>query len=220
LIERLWWRLVRFGFRLLYNEFAFTYDLVSRFVSFGAWRCWTRASLKHLPPEKGALVLELAHGTGSLQLDLHAAGYKVVGYDLSPAMGRIAQGKLRRQGLTAWLARGRAQQLPFAAEAFAAVVSTFPTDFIAAEATLSEVRRVLMAEGVFVIVPNAQLVGGGVSEQSIEALYRITGQRGDGVETRQDTLAVLFKGFQVEVVQERCPRSVVTVIVARKDKEI
>jgi ubiquinone/menaquinone biosynthesis C-methylase UbiE len=214
LIERLWWRLVRFGFRLLYNEFAFTYDLVSRIVSLGAWRCWTRAALKYLPSDKGAAVLELAHGTGNLQLDLHAAGYRVVGCDLSPAMGRIAQGKLKRRGLAARLTRGRGQALPFAAGTFAAVVSTFPTDFIAAKETLSEVRRVLKDDGVFVIVPNAQLVGGGVSEQSLEWLYRITGQRGG--ETRKDALAALFAGFQVEVLTERCPRSVVTVIVGRK----
>ncbi len=219
MIERLWWRLVRFGFHLLYNQFAFTYDLVSRFVSFGAWRCWTQAALKHLPHETDAAVLELAHGTGNLQIDLHAAGYQVVGYDLSPAMGKIAQGKLTRRGLTARLARGRAQALPFASETFAAVVSTFPTDFIAAKETVSEVKRVLKPDGVFVIVPNAQLSGGGLSEQSVEWLYRITGQRGGGDgggETRKDALAAMFAGFQVEVVQERCTRSIVTVIVARK----
>jgi hypothetical protein len=44
----LWWRLVRFGFRLLYNEFAFSYDLVSKVVSLGAWRCWQQSALKHL----------------------------------------------------------------------------------------------------------------------------------------------------------------------------
>lgn len=214
MIERLWWRLVRFGFRLLYNELAFSYDLVSSIVSFGVWRCWTRTSLKYLPPDKGARVLELAHGTGNLQLDLHAAGYRVVGYDLSPAMGHIAQGKLKRRGLPAQLARGRAQALAFASGTFAAVVSTFPTDFIASPETLREVRRVLRDDGVFVIVPNAQLVGSGVGEQSLEWLYRITGQRGG--ETRKDALAELFTGFQVEVHTERCPRSIVTVIVAHK----
>ncbi|MCZ7544410.1 MAG: hypothetical protein M5R40_13175 [Anaerolineae bacterium] len=43
-LERLWWALVRFGFRLLYNELAFTYDLVSRVVSLGQWRAWQRAA--------------------------------------------------------------------------------------------------------------------------------------------------------------------------------
>ena len=98
---------------------AFTYDLVSRVVSLGAWRCWTRTALKHIGQDSP--VLELAHGTGNLQIDLFAAGYRPIGYDLSAAMGRIAQHKLREQGLSPRLARGRAQQLPFVSGSFAAV---------------------------------------------------------------------------------------------------
>lgn len=209
---RLWWRLVRLGFRLLYNELAFTYDLVSWVVSLGAWRCWIRASLKHLGG--ASPVLELAHGTGNLQIDLNAAGYQVIGYDLSPTMGRIAGAKLRRQGLPDRLARGCAQQLPFAAGSFAAVVSTFPTDFIAAPETVHEVYRVLKPGGVFVIVPNAALTGSGIADRGLEGLYRITGQRGGS--TDQDRLETMFAPFVVEVVQERCPRSLLTIIIARK----
>ena len=101
----LWWRLVRFGFRLLYNEMAFTYDWVSYAVSLGEWRCWQRAALKHLNVQSGARILELAHGTGNLQIDLHALGYHVLGYDLSPYMGQIAQRKLNAHHLPARLAR-------------------------------------------------------------------------------------------------------------------
>ncbi len=70
----LYWRLVKFGFRLLYNEMAFTYDAVSWIASLGEWREWQRAALKHLNVQPDAHVLELAHGTGNLQLDLRAAG--------------------------------------------------------------------------------------------------------------------------------------------------
>jgi hypothetical protein len=55
-MKRLWWGLVRFGFRLLYNEFAFTYDTVSKVVSLGAWRCWQRAALKYLAVPPGARI--------------------------------------------------------------------------------------------------------------------------------------------------------------------
>jgi ubiquinone/menaquinone biosynthesis C-methylase UbiE len=131
-----WWQLIRFGFRLLYNELAFTYDAVSYVVSLGAWRCWQRAALKHITANADRRILELAHGTGNLQLDMLGAGYRVVGYDLSPYMGRIARAKLARRGLPVRLARGRAQQLPFATGGFGTVVSTFPTDFIIAAETL------------------------------------------------------------------------------------
>ncbi|NWG16570.1 MAG: methyltransferase domain-containing protein, partial [Chloroflexi bacterium] len=151
-MAELWRRLVGLGFRLLYNELAFTYDWVSVVVSLGAWRCWQRAALPHLGAPPGARVLELAHGTGNLQLDLYALGYMPVGYDLSPYMGRIARRKLSRRGLSPRLARGRAQQLPFAAASFAAVVCTFPTDFIFQPETLRETHRILREDGHLIIV--------------------------------------------------------------------
>jgi ubiquinone/menaquinone biosynthesis C-methylase UbiE len=211
-MKRLWWRLVRLGFRLLYNEMAFTYDMVSWLVSLGAWRCWIGSALAHLGDESP--VLELAHGTGNLQIDLHKAGYRAIGYDLSAGMGRIAQAKLAQHGIDARLTRGRAQQLPFASETFAAVVSTFPTDFIFAAATVNEVHRVLKAGGVFVIVPNAQLTGGDWSAKTLEWLYRITGQHRD--DPTPPDYAAPFLPFQVKTVEERCSGSTVTVVIARK----
>jgi ubiquinone/menaquinone biosynthesis C-methylase UbiE len=214
-VARLWWRLVRFGFRLLYNEFAFTYDIVSKVVSLGAWRCWQRSALKHVNPD--GLILELAHGTGDLQIDLASAGYNSIGFDLSPYMGQIARRKLLRRGMSARLARGAAQALPFADGQFASVVSTFPSEFIAAPETLREVWRVLRSDGVLVIVPGAAFSGGGVAKVVLEWAYRVTGQR----QPEQDQSARFAEwfanfGFSVEVRDEPCPRSVVLVIVARR----
>jgi ubiquinone/menaquinone biosynthesis C-methylase UbiE len=210
----LWWRLLRIGFRLLYNELAFTYDLVSSVVSLGAWRCWQQAVLKHLDASPGALVLELAHGTGNLQLDLNAAGYQVIGYDLSPYMGRIAWRKLRRNHLPVRLVCGRAQQLPFPANTFSAVVSTFPTNFIVEPETLIEVRRILRDDGHFIIVPNGVLTGTGAVETVIEWLYRITGQRNGSPENIASFCAGY--GFEARSMEERCPHSVAQVILAQK----
>lgn len=169
--------LLRWGFHLLYNQLAWSYDTVAWAVSLGQWREWGRVALPYL---RGPRVLDLAHGPGNLLPELAAAGYRPVGYDLSPFMGRITQRKMVRRGMNIPLARGMAQGLPFPAGAFNSVVSTFPAEFILHPATLNEVGRVLAPGGVFVLVPIAFLTGSGPVTQLLERLYAITGQRPAG----------------------------------------
>src|SRR3972149_2134286 len=83
----MWKSLVRFAFRLLYNELAWTYDFVAWCVSLGKWKAWGRTSIRHL---RGQRILELAHGPGHLLISLRLAGYHPIGIDLSPAMSRQA----------------------------------------------------------------------------------------------------------------------------------
>lgn len=173
-LRTLWWRLVRFGFRLLYNELAWTYDAVSWVVSLGLWRAWQRAALPYV---EGRDVLELAHGPGHMQRDLLRLGFTAVGLDLSPAMGRLARRRLARAGLITRLVRGRGETLPFPENSFDTILSTFPTEFIFAPETLAEVRRILRPGGRFLIVPNGRLPDGGPSARFIAWLYLITGQR-------------------------------------------
>ena len=211
----LWRSSVRFGFRLLYHEFAFSYDLVSWVASMGAWRCWVESSLRHLPP--GSPVLELAHGPGHLQAALMARSVRAYGIDLSPQMGEQARERLLMKGFPARLARARAQELPYPANTFAAVISTFPTEFIADPATLSEVRRVLRPGAPLIVVPTATFTSGGAGKTALGWAYRATGQH-DAAPGRHDRIAALFEphGFTVEIFEEPCPRSLALVVVARK----
>jgi ubiquinone/menaquinone biosynthesis C-methylase UbiE len=207
-------QLLRFGFRLLYNEMAWTYDTVSWVVSLGEWRSWQRAAIKHLNVERGARILELAHGTANLQIDLRTAGLDSVAVDLSPYMGQIARRKLVRNRIVPKLVRARAQALPFPDESFPAVVSTFPTDFIVDAATLAEVYRVLKPGGRLVFVPNGVLTGGGVARQGLEFAYRATGQRGPWPLRIEDHFS--DAGFKLSLISEPCRISVAQVAIAEK----
>ncbi len=171
----LWRKLVTFGFRLLYNELAWTYDWVSWAVSLGQWRGWQRAVLPYLA---GQRLLEVAFGTGDLLLDLNAAGYRCYGVDLSPYMLRIASAKLRRKGLEVPLCRARAEGLPFCDEAFDSIAITFPTNFIRDRRVARELARVLKPGGRAVIVEEGYLGGQHPLSLFINWLYVITGQRG------------------------------------------
>jgi ubiquinone/menaquinone biosynthesis C-methylase UbiE len=168
-------RLVAFGFRLLYNELAGLYDLVSWVVSLGRWHKWQRSIWPYLPPSGCAL--EVGFGPGHLLVDLAAAGYQAKGLDLSPAMLRLAQRRLRRQALSVPLYRGRASALPFAAQSFDIIVVTFPTPFVYDPAWMRQAKRVLRRGGRLIIVEVASFGGRTPLERGLEWLYRITGQR-------------------------------------------
>ncbi len=211
-MHRLWWSFVRLFFRLLYAEFAWTYDLVAWVVSLGQWRAWGRAALPYLQGER---VLELAHGPGHLLGTMTDRSLSTVGLDLSPYMGRLAKQRLERAGLTVPLVRAQAQALPFRQGCFDSVVATFPTEFILAPATLREAARVLRNPGQrLVIVASAHLGGRDPLSGFVRWLYRVTGQDKllpGGFETVMEK-----SGFKSHLVQERVGQSVVTLILAEK----
>lgn len=165
--------LIRQGFSLLYNQLAWSYDAVAWAISLGQWQTWGRTSLDFL---RGPRVLDLAHGTGNLLPALVAAGFNPVGYDLSPAMGRIAHRKMSRLGVSVPLVLGAAQRLPFRTGTFNSVVSTFPAEFILHPSTLQEIRRVLTSDGILVVVPVALSTGKNVLARLMAWLFAITGQ--------------------------------------------
>ena len=204
--------LLRWFFALLYNPLAWTYDWVSWTVSVGQWRRWQRAALNYVRPGP---VLEIAHGTGNLLLDLHQAGLAPVGLDRSAAMGQIAQRKLRAQGLAIPLIRGRVQALPLASGAFASLVATFPTDFVLDPQAVAEFHRVLQPAGRLIIIPLALITGPALPDRLARWLFRVTDQAS---EAWLDPLDRLYRpaGFSVQIERVRLPRSVVLVIVAEK----
>ena len=211
---KFWWSLVKLGFRLLYNELAFTYDSVSWIVSLGAWKCWQRKALEYLEPSSQGKILEIAHGTGTIQSDLNDLGYDTIGIDFSRNMGKITRQKLIRKQIIPQLARSKVQHLPFAPASFRAIITTFPTSFIVEEATLYELYRVLCDGGRLIIVPNATLTGGGIIKRFVQWLYRITGQRGDVMEAFTAHIGAF--GFNTELMSANCSNSQVTVVIATK----
>jgi ubiquinone/menaquinone biosynthesis C-methylase UbiE len=216
-MRRLWWAFVRLFFRLLYNQFAWTYDWVAWIVSLGQWKAWGRTALLHLDGER---VLELAHGPGHLLVSLADAGLAPIGLDLSPHMSRLARRRLARVGLSVPLVRARAQALPFRDGCLDSVVATFPTEFILDPLTLREARRVLrdpdmagrVPGGRLVVVGWARLGGRDPVSRFIGWLYRVTGQ-GEPSPGFSEA-AVAAAGFVHRRVWERVGRSDVLLFVA------
>jgi ubiquinone/menaquinone biosynthesis C-methylase UbiE len=135
---------------LLYNKFAWAYDAVAWGVSAGRWAQWRRIGLD---AARGGKILELGFGTGALLGEGTRRGRAMTGLELSPAMHRIAAGRLARAGLPGVpRVQADACSMPFAPVAFDAVLATFPAPYILDPATLAECARVLRPEGRLVIV--------------------------------------------------------------------
>lgn len=222
MFRELWVSTVKFGFRLLYNELAWTYDAVSWTVSLGHWRKWQTAALAYV---QGEQVLEIAHGPGHMLVALHQKGYKTMGLDLSAAMGRQAADNLQQNDLTIKndvpLIRSRVQDLPFTDGSFDTVLSQFPTAFIAEQETLGAVYRVLKPNGRLVILPEGHLTGEGMVRQTIDWLFKVTGQRPDDLATQaemwgQFEMILQQVGFETAVHQHALEGSVATIIVGTK----
>ena len=219
--------LLRYFFRLLYHQFAFTYDLVAAAVSFNHWKDWV---LKVIPFIEGTRILEIGHGPGHLQRALLSNPDRmVVGIDESAQMGRLARRNLRRFLHSAHrrpppnaenraytqlsLTRGIAQFLPFPNESFDTIVATFPTPYITDPLTLAEVQRCLRKNGRLITMPVAL-----PRNPLLDWLFKVTHQRPtEALEIIQARLKEPFvaAGFKTEVETLDLRSGILLIIKAR-----
>jgi ubiquinone/menaquinone biosynthesis C-methylase UbiE len=207
-------RLLRIFFHLLYHSFAWTYDLVAWTVSLGRWKDWGKSVIPFL---EGTRVLELGHGPGHLQRLLRDLNLFAVGLDESRQIGYLAKRHLLHNGYTKTnLVRGLAQSLPFPANAFDTVVSTFPSEYIFEQQTLLEVRRTLTNGGRLIVLPVAWITGKSAFERLMSWLFRFTGQApSDPLELVKQKLSQPFEsaGFQVEIQHVEVKSSLVLILI-------
>jgi demethylmenaquinone methyltransferase/2-methoxy-6-polyprenyl-1,4-benzoquinol methylase len=72
--------------RGMFDRVAGRYDLVNRVMTFGLDVGWRRRAVRELRLPGGALVADLACGTGDLCTELVRSGYRAVGFDFSRGM--------------------------------------------------------------------------------------------------------------------------------------
>jgi len=93
--------------RGLFDAIAGRYDLVNRVMTFGMDVGWRRRAVGELRLPGGALVVDLACGTGDLCTELRRSGYRAIGVDFSHVM-------LTNATTTAPIVEADILQLPFA----------------------------------------------------------------------------------------------------------
>ena len=210
-------RFLRIFFHLLYHSFAWTYDLVAWTVSLGRWKDWGKSVLPFI---EGPRVLELGHGPGHLQRLLRNLNLFTVGLDESRQMCYLTKRRLLHNGYAqAYLMRGLAQSLPFPAESFDTIVSTFPTEYIFERSTMLEVHRTLINGGRVIVLPAAWIIGNSLMERYAAELFRVTGQTpSEPVEIISKRLKEPFveAGFEVKVEQVEVKSSLVLILIGTK----
>ncbi len=127
--------------RAMFDAIAPRYDLVNRLMTLGLDRRWRRATVDALALPPGALVLDLACGTGDLSRLAARRGYRVLGADLSEGM--LAA---NRSGVP--VVQARAEHLPLADGSIDGLVCGYALrNFTELGAALAEMARVLRPGG-------------------------------------------------------------------------
>src|SRR5690606_30082991 len=101
----------------MFDEIAFRYDFLNRFLSFGIDRSWRRKALKMLVEDKPKRILDVATGTGDFAIMAHEIlhPYKITGVDISGGMLEVGRKKVEKAGLTnkIELKQGDSEELSF-----------------------------------------------------------------------------------------------------------
>jgi demethylmenaquinone methyltransferase/2-methoxy-6-polyprenyl-1,4-benzoquinol methylase len=125
----------------MFDAIAGRYDLVNRVMTFGMDVGWRRTAVRDLRLPGGALVADLACGTGDLCRELLSAGYRAVGFDFSLGM-------LARARTIAPLAAADVLRLPLRDASLDGVTCGFALRNVSdLEAFLAETARVVRPGG-------------------------------------------------------------------------
>ncbi len=136
----------------IFTGIAPQYSWMGAIWSFGQDGAWRRAMVEAVNVMPGALVLDVAAGTGLVSRELAARRrFRVVSLDPSEPMLRAGIPANEAAGLAGRIdpVLGRAEALPFADATFDAVTFTYLLRYVDdPEATLGELARVLRPGGI------------------------------------------------------------------------
>ena len=161
----------------MFDSIAPRYDLVNRLMTFGLDQGWRRSTVAALALPDGALVLDLACGTGDLSRLGYRKGYRMIGADLSAGM-------LAANASATPLVEADGSHLPFADAAFDGLVCGYALrNFTDLAATLAEAARVLRSGGRLAVLevdaPTSPLLRAGYDVWFTKAVPALGGALSD-----------------------------------------
>jgi demethylmenaquinone methyltransferase / 2-methoxy-6-polyprenyl-1,4-benzoquinol methylase len=141
----------------MFDDIAFNYDFLNRFLSAGIDIRWRKKAIKQLLDLQPKKILDVA--TGTADVAIMASGIlhpeKITGIDISDGMLEIGRQKVTKAGLenTIELLNGDSETINFDDNSFDAVTVAFGVrNFQQLEKGLHEIRRVLKPGGKLVVL--------------------------------------------------------------------
>ncbi|MBS1510170.1 MAG: bifunctional demethylmenaquinone methyltransferase/2-methoxy-6-polyprenyl-1,4-benzoquinol methylase UbiE [Bacteroidetes bacterium] len=141
----------------MFDDIAFKYDFLNRFLSAGIDIRWRKKALQQLVALQPQKILDVATGTADVAIMASAIlkPKKIVGIDISDGMLEIGRQKVNKAGLeeTIELLNGDSETINFDDNTFDAVTVSFGVrNFQHLEKGLSEIYRVLKPGGKLVVL--------------------------------------------------------------------
>ena len=151
----------------MFDNIAFRYDFLNRFLSAGIDIIWRKNAIKQLRDIDPKKILDVA--TGTADVAIMATGIlhpdKIIGIDISDGMLDFGRKKIAKLGLgsTIELLNGDSETIKFDDNSFDAVTVAFGVrNFEHLEKGLSEIKRVLRPGGKLVVLefskPKAKVI--------------------------------------------------------------
>ena len=141
----------------MFDNIAFRYDFLNRFLSAGIDVWWRKNAIKQLKDIDPKKILDVA--TGTADVAIMASGIlkpeKIIGIDISDGMLEFGRKKIAKLGLESVieLQNGDSETIKFADNSFDAVTVAFGVrNFENLEKGLSEIKRVLRPGGKLVVL--------------------------------------------------------------------
>ena len=141
----------------MFDNIAFRYDFLNRFLSAGIDVSWRKKAIKLLLPSNPKQILDVATGTGDFAITSYEIlkADKITGIDISDGMLAIGRQKIEKAGLqnNIELLNGDSEAILFDDNSFDAVTVAFGVrNFEDLEKGLSEIKRVLRPGGKLIVL--------------------------------------------------------------------
>jgi len=142
----------------MFDRIAHRYDFLNRSLSFGRDVAWRKRLRKHLPVDRGLLLVDLATGTADqilFLLDGPAKIREARGYDLSDGMLALGREKIAKRGLGAVVSlhTGDAMQSPQPDNSADVITISFGIrNVLDVPTALTDMKRALVPGGKLLIL--------------------------------------------------------------------